>query len=324
MSLRILVVDDHDGWTRYVSDRLRNHARYRVVGKVADGLEAIRAAERLRPDLIVLDIGLPSLNGIEAARRILASVPDTRILFLTEQRSADIADAALRAGGFGYVVKSDAGTDLQPAIDTIADGRTYVSASTGLDLSRHADLDRRGSRLRRHHALVSSDDKVLLGAYAQFAKEALDAGGCAIFVGTPARRQLLRTLLETSAVDVDLVVKEGRLVSIDVEEMISTFLVKGWVDEARFAATATELIADTTAAARGDHPWVVACGECAPSLWKAGHADAAVRVEHLWDDIASRGGVDTLCGYTVAAPLEPDDAGVLEKLCAEHAAVHRL
>ena len=107
MSLRILVVDDFEPWRRFVSSTLQQ-ADLEIVLEVRDGLEAVYKAESLGPDLILLDIGLPTLDGIKAARRIRDVSPNSKILFLTEQSSPDIAQEALGAGGAGYVVKSDA------------------------------------------------------------------------------------------------------------------------------------------------------------------------------------------------------------------------
>jgi DNA-binding NarL/FixJ family response regulator len=96
---------------------------------VSDGLEAVQQAEELQPDLILLDIGLPTLNGIEAARRIRRVSPASRILFVSENRSADIAEEALSTGASGYVFKSDAGSELLPAVKAVLEGKRSISAS---------------------------------------------------------------------------------------------------------------------------------------------------------------------------------------------------
>ena len=107
-----------------------------IIGEAVDGLEAVQKAEQLQPDLILLDIGLPTLNGIEAARRIRAVSPTSKILFLSEDRSLDIAEAALSAGAGGYVVKSDAAAELLPAVNAVLGGKRFVSASlAGNDLT---------------------------------------------------------------------------------------------------------------------------------------------------------------------------------------------
>jgi DNA-binding NarL/FixJ family response regulator len=104
----VLVVDDYERWRRFVSRELQRKPEVLVVSEALDGSQAVRKAQELHPDLILLDIGLPTVNGIEAARRILQHAPETKILFVSEQRSSDIVEEALRAGGRGYVVKSNA------------------------------------------------------------------------------------------------------------------------------------------------------------------------------------------------------------------------
>jgi len=124
---RILVVDDFAPWRHSVRSMLQGHLELELVGEVADGLEAVQKAEELHPDLILLDIGLPHLNGIEAARQIRQSAPDTAILFLTMNSDADLVHAALDSHANGYVLKADAGCELLPAIQAVLRGKRYVS-----------------------------------------------------------------------------------------------------------------------------------------------------------------------------------------------------
>ena len=96
---------------------------------MADGLEAVRKAEELKPDLILLDIGLPSLNGIDAGRQIRKLSPELKIIFLSQESSADVIEAALSLGALAYVVKTRAETDLLAAVDSVLLGRKFVSSS---------------------------------------------------------------------------------------------------------------------------------------------------------------------------------------------------
>ena len=125
--MRILLVDDYQPWRRFVCLTLEDHPELQVVGEVSDGLVAVQKAQELQPDLILLDIGLPTLNGIEAARRILQLSPGAKILFVSENHSVDIAIEALRAGGSGYVVKSNAASELLPAVNAVLQGGRFVS-----------------------------------------------------------------------------------------------------------------------------------------------------------------------------------------------------
>jgi DNA-binding NarL/FixJ family response regulator len=122
-SVRVLVVEDYEPFRRLICSTLRKRSGLQIVGEVSDGLEAVQKAEELQPDLIVLDIGLPSLNGIEAARRIRKLSPKSKILFISQESSADVVQEALASGALGYVVKAHAGSDLLPAVGAVLEGR---------------------------------------------------------------------------------------------------------------------------------------------------------------------------------------------------------
>jgi DNA-binding NarL/FixJ family response regulator len=125
----ILIVDDFERWRRFVFSIIQERPKYRIIGEVSNGVEAVQLAQELRPNLILLDIGLPALNGIEAAKQIIERVPNSKILFLSENRSCDLAREALATGAIGYVVKSDAASELLPAMKAVLQGRQFVSSS---------------------------------------------------------------------------------------------------------------------------------------------------------------------------------------------------
>jgi DNA-binding NarL/FixJ family response regulator len=126
-SFRILLVDDFAPWRQAVSSILLAKPELQVVGEASDGPEAVEKAVELKPDLILLDIGLPTLNGIEVARQIRRLAPESKIIFLSQESSDDIAQEALNTGAAGYVVKTMAGRDLLTTVEAVISGETLVS-----------------------------------------------------------------------------------------------------------------------------------------------------------------------------------------------------
>ena len=129
LTIRILLVDDYERWRRWVCSTLQKRSEFQLVGEASDGLDAVQKAQQLQPDLILLDIGLPMLNGIEAARRIREVSCTSKILFVSENRSPEVAQKALSDGAGGYVIKSDAASELLPAVKAILEGKRFISAS---------------------------------------------------------------------------------------------------------------------------------------------------------------------------------------------------
>ncbi len=126
-SVRVLVVDDYEPFRRFVCSTLCQRPTLQIICEASDGAEAVRRAAELKPDLIILDIGLPTLNGIEAARRIRKVSPNSKIIYVSQESSADIVQEALSVGALAYVVKAHAGNDLLAAVDAILESSQFVS-----------------------------------------------------------------------------------------------------------------------------------------------------------------------------------------------------
>jgi CheY-like chemotaxis protein len=126
-SIRVLVVEDYEPFQRFVASMLEALPELQIICKVSDGLEAVQKAEELQPDLILLDIGLPSLNGIEVARQIRKLSPKSKILFVSQESSADVVQGALGTGAQGYVVKSDTRRELLDGVNAVLRGERFVS-----------------------------------------------------------------------------------------------------------------------------------------------------------------------------------------------------
>ena len=221
-----------------------------VIGEASDGLEAVRKAEELKPDLIVLDIGLPTLNGIEVARRIRKLCPECRILFVSQESSADVMQEALSTGARGYVVKSDVGRGLLTAVDAVLRGEYFVGKRFSVNdfvegsdevasqefrtKSASVPLQRNTEIARRHEVGFYSDDRLFLHSVTQFISTALKAGNAAIVVATESHRNSLLPRWQAHGVDIAAAIEQGRYVSVDAADALSTVMVasmeKGRVD----------------------------------------------------------------------------------------------
>src|SRR5262245_43709428 len=195
-SRRILVIEDYEPFRQLICRELRQRPEFQVIGQASDGLQAVEQAESLQPDLILLDLGLPKLNGLEAARQIRELAPRAKLLFVSQESSSDIVRETLRLGGPGYVDRARAKTDLMAAIDAVLAGKRFVSSS--LDFNENAD-----SAHGRHEILFCSDDAAIVDALAHFIAAALNCGNAAISWATQSHRDSLRQRLRERDVDVD-------------------------------------------------------------------------------------------------------------------------
>ena len=125
--LRILIADDHEVARRGIRALLENHPGWEVCGEAKDGRETVELAAGTKPDIVLLDIGMPNLNGLEAARQILAASPEVAILILTMHDSDNVVREVLRAGARGFLLKSDAGRDLVAAVEALQLQRTFFT-----------------------------------------------------------------------------------------------------------------------------------------------------------------------------------------------------
>jgi DNA-binding NarL/FixJ family response regulator len=124
-AVRVLIVDDSQPWRCAVCLLLKQNLDLVLICECSDGLEAVRKSEDLQPDLVLLDIGLPNLNGLEAARQIRKVSPGSRILFLTSYDGPEFLREALSIGALGFVVKSHAASDLLPAVRAVMQGQQF-------------------------------------------------------------------------------------------------------------------------------------------------------------------------------------------------------
>jgi DNA-binding NarL/FixJ family response regulator len=129
--VRVLVVEEFGLFRRVICSMLRKPPEMQIIGEASNGLEAVQKAGELLPNLILLDVGLPKLDGIEAARRIRTLSPESKIIFVSQQSDLDVMQEALNLGAQGYVVKTRVASDLLAAVEAVMFGKHFVSPSLG-------------------------------------------------------------------------------------------------------------------------------------------------------------------------------------------------
>jgi len=336
--MRILVVDDYQPWRRFVCTMLENHPESQLVGEVSDGLEAVYKSQELRPDLILLDIGLPSLNGIEAARRILQLSPQPKILFVSENHSVDIAIEALRSGGSGYVVKSNAASELLPAVDAVLQGRRFISrnfaGSDLVEMSYPTSLEsfprtavgpaKRPPypvRERGHVVQFYRDDGDLLDGLCASFMDALSAGASVAALLTRSHQKGLEKRLMAQGIDGCEAKNKGRLVIVEVGELLNGFMEADGPNRERFLLQVGNIIRRAEAAAVAKTRRVVAFGEAVAVLWKQRKCDAAICIERLWNELALNHSFYLCCLYPASLFQGKLESDPYAAVCAEHSEV---
>jgi DNA-binding NarL/FixJ family response regulator len=203
MALRILVVDDHAVVRRGVRALLESHEGWEVCGEATTGRDAVEQSRRLRPDVVVMDLSLPGLNGLDATRQILKDAPDTEVLVLTMHHSEELARDVLQAGARGYVLKNDADENLLAAVDSLRQHKPFLtSAVTEFMLD---DYLRRGTasldEIAPAAVTVREREIVQLIAEGQSNKEAAATLGVSVKTIEAHRANIMRKLRLRSVSD---------------------------------------------------------------------------------------------------------------------------
>jgi len=334
--ISVLVVDDHEPFRRFVASMLAQNPELEIIGEIADGLEAVQRAGEIQPNLILLDIGLPGLSGIEAARRIRALSPSSKIIFLSANHSQDITEEALRMGAVGYIAKPDAARELLAAVEAVLQGKQFFRSillahqiDGDQETRKHALLRglaplqrHKGDIVGHHEVLFYSDDQQLLDRVSQFIGAALSSGNASIIVATGAHRENLMQSLQAYGVDMVAAIEDGRYIALDAADMVSTCMVDGVFDPVRSLQNFGNIILKAASAIQVEHPRVAVFGECADLLWKQGNPEAAIQDEKLCNQLCKRYDVDILCGYSRDNVRGVSDEEVAQQICAEHSAVY--
>jgi CheY-like chemotaxis protein len=323
---RILIVDDFEEFRTFLRSTLEVRPEFRSIWLASDGLEAVQQAAALQPDLILLDIGLPRLNGIEAARRILKVSPRSQILFVSQEFSDAMAEQTLLLGAYGYLWKSDAAGELLLAVDEILQGRQFVSSSLSSRTVPKTGvvLPRRAKGVHGHQVASYRNDASFVDDFARYIEGALKMGNPAIVIASELHRNGLQEALQAQDCDIAAAIQEKRYIALDASETLSTFMVNGWPNADLVSSGIRDLIAEAAKVARCARPRVAACGEMGPMLLAQGNGEAAIELEHLTHEIAGSADVDILCGYMMRDIQHKENGEFFERIRAEHSAAYSL
>jgi len=313
---KILIVDDFEPFRRFLCALLQREPRFQVIGQASDGLEAVERTKELQPDLILLDVGLPRLNGIEAGRRIRNLCPSARILFISHESSAELVEETLRLGAHGYIHKSRILSDLLLAIERVLVGQQFVSG--GLEISQ----DARTVVRPRHEVQFYCADWVLVESFGRFVTGALKVGNAAIVIATESHRESLIDRLNREGLDINALIQQGTYISADASEMFSTIMVNGSPDCLRFFESLCSLVQAALKTTKAEHPRVAICGEYAELLHPEGDISAVLSLERTGNHLAQSHHVDIMCAYPVNGFRNQQDDESFKSICAEHTAVH--
>ena len=331
--LTVLVAEDFEPFRQLLCAMLRINPQIQFITEVGDGLLAVDKARELQPDLILTDIGLPGMNGIEAARRIKLLSPRSKLIFVSQEASVEVVREAFGAGASGYVVKTDAAGELLAAVDAVLAGKHFLNSRfAGEDFVGTTDLGLPDSKTpmvsptlhsgSRHEVVFYSDQSSFIETVSQFLGSALKAGDATVVILANSKREALVHRLQAMGLDIAALVEEGRYIPRDPTQVLSTFMVNGLPEPNRFQRVASGIIQTAAKTLRKEPTQVVICGECAPVLQSEGNPEAALKLEELWNEIAQSSSIHILCTYPLVSLEGAAGRDLEEQLRDEHSAVY--
>lgn len=213
--LRILIADDHEVARSGIRSLLESHPGWEVCAEARDGREAVEYAGQLKPDVLLLDIGMPNLNGLDASRQILASMPEACILILTIHDSEQVVREVLAAGARGFMLKSDAGRDLVAAVEALEDHRTFFTSRVAQMMLDGYLRPQEDSKISPQAVLTPREREVIqLVAEGKSTKEVALALNLSVKTAETHRTNLMRKLGLHSVADLTLYAVRNGIVHI--------------------------------------------------------------------------------------------------------------
>ena len=316
-------MDDFAPFRHFAASLLERQSQLQIVGEASDGAEGVQKAQALQPHLVLLDIGLPKLNGIEAGRQIFQISPHSKILFISQEVSLDVVHGALATGATGYLPKMDAADELLPAIDAVVRGDYYVgNRLVENGFTKTFALAHKEKEIVHHHEVgFYSDDRLFLNDATHFVEVALEAGNAVIVVATEPHRNSLFASLLAHGWDIASISEQGRYISLDATNTVSAIASDGVFDPSGYLELFARQIVTAAVAAKSSPPRVAIFGECVDLLCAQGNVDAAMQIEKLVNQLAKTYDIDILCAYSMSTVPGGVNSHIFQKICSEHSAV---
>jgi CheY-like chemotaxis protein len=327
--LRILIVDDHEAVRGGIRSLLSARAEWSVCGEAGDGLEAVEKAQKLRPDVVLMDITMPRMDGVQATKIIRQEVPEAEIVLISQNDPSVVGSLATEIRAHAFVSKSDLFRDLLPAIDGLC-GRSDLETTSELGGGGRGTVANRGANSaftveganlsskigagvksnnhnepwcdllegaapRDHIVQLYQDEQFLSRAVCRFAVSAINHGEGAILVPTSAHWDALRPRLEAEGVDVEAVQASGQLTVVDADQLLPNFMRNAMPDAPLFLGLAGE----TVAKARGGDRFTKVrwWGEMVNVLWERGDVAASMGLEDLFHKLAHDHEIAIFCSF---------------------------
>ena len=305
---RVLLADDHVHFLESVSRLLA--ADFDIVGTAANGRQALDLAKRLRPDVVVLDISMPDLNGFQTLAQLRREGLETRAVFLTMHEDDEFVAAAVKAGADAYVLKSHIHPDLITAIGHAHAGRLCVPSLTSLSAVA-------GSR---HTVEFHADDSRYLDEVSKLVGTTLRSGEPVVFITSEANLIGVAERLDTPQMNVAMLKELGLYLPQNSARALSHVMRHGRPDKECLAEMVEDLNRLRLAAPNGPGRLTIV-GDMSASLWLDGELDAALELERIWDELTRALPFFTVCCFPIDCFAEEDARDQLQNVCAEHSAV---
>ncbi|MGB8988834.1 MAG: response regulator [Candidatus Sulfotelmatobacter sp.] len=317
-SIKVLIVDDRAQFRRMVRSLIDSQPKYRICGEAGDGIEAIEKVRQLHPHLVLMDINMPRMDGLEATRIIRRENPDCHVVIVTQNDAAVAREQARSVDANGFVTKFDLIRDLLPEM-----GRVVMGNNRSGGEKKNVAVDGEpwrgllsGAAPRDHIVQLYQDEQFLNRAVCRFAAAAIANGEGIILVPTIAHWDAFRPRLESEGVDVNAAEKRGQLTIVDADNLLPTFMRDGMPDSPVFMGLAANVVSQ----ARGDgrYPKVRWWGEMVNILWERGDVAASMNLEDLFDQLANEQDIAIFCSFLMDNFNGDVHARMLPRLSENH------